>query len=865
MKIEKPEGLESNSFGQIDDMKASISEDSKSFLYEMMSKNLYSNPIGSIVREITSNCFDAHKEIGVDDPVIISKGNDEEGNYISFKDVGIGLSPERIKTIYMNYFSSTKRKSDDFIGGFGLGSKTPLSYADYFYISTNYNGKKYDYVLSMGDDSIPTLSLLYEQDTTERNGTEVKIHMKDWEKKEDYSHHWETRFKEELKSQLCYFDNVYFSEWGINNDYRLYETEYFKFRNKDQYSEEMHVVLGKVCYSINWKELGMNPIQIAVGIKFQIGELQVTPNRENLRYTDKAKALIKERVELAYNECLAMFREQNAPIENYFEWTKVKQKRPHVTFTTKVNDSEFGDSIVEDKLYLNYVEGINKRHRLAFANGISFLEDDNLLTYTYTFVGTVVNKVLQTDKRNKGRRYGRNYYGPFNLTPDRTERIFVSDKPSITELNAFIIENGSVFRETPITQIFQKGRMREICIKTSEERVKILDKKLKKEIEHTDREAETLDAIMTHKNTLSFGNRFTYFDVGAAKRLYDALKILRKQVREYWSIQPEPTQQQMAEFKEWKLISDSTRRRKKEGKVLCKSLAHSSSYTYEWKVETVKKENLSTKGRKYSIEQVGIEDFKGLVIYGFRKDTVRLKKAVTLIGQFGQFITNPDERDKRYPSNRLRDEAVRIIQISQQSEEFFIGKQNMTHVDNLFSDNHLFRQFASSLKIQEYLANTNRDMTYVGDIKRYIDQLKNICPEIGEHYTFLYEYWKDRNTKEVSGTDIDRADLKKEILNIADKYNLYDPVVEVRFKQVEAWFKGIEWMKFIEINSTTLPIILKELRDHKKKLSLEYYQKIVIEDKFTIKGVDKKQLSLELVIQEESDQPKFKILTNTAA
>ena len=36
----------------------------------------------------------------------------------------------------MNWFSSTKRNTDEFIGGWGLGSKSPLAYQDYFFIIT---------------------------------------------------------------------------------------------------------------------------------------------------------------------------------------------------------------------------------------------------------------------------------------------------------------------------------------------------------------------------------------------------------------------------------------------------------------------------------------------------------------------------------------------------------------------------------------------------------------------------------------------------------------------------------------------------------------------------------------------------------
>ena len=86
----------------------------------MLSSQIYRRPHESIVREITSNCFDSHIEANVDDPVIIKIKEDEAGWYISFNDFGVGLSPDRIEKIYTNLGESTKRESNKFIGAFGL-------------------------------------------------------------------------------------------------------------------------------------------------------------------------------------------------------------------------------------------------------------------------------------------------------------------------------------------------------------------------------------------------------------------------------------------------------------------------------------------------------------------------------------------------------------------------------------------------------------------------------------------------------------------------------------------------------------------------------------------------------------------------
>ena len=46
-----------------------ISPENAGFLFDIVSNQMYKNPIGSLIREITSNCFDAHVDANNDDPI----------------------------------------------------------------------------------------------------------------------------------------------------------------------------------------------------------------------------------------------------------------------------------------------------------------------------------------------------------------------------------------------------------------------------------------------------------------------------------------------------------------------------------------------------------------------------------------------------------------------------------------------------------------------------------------------------------------------------------------------------------------------------------------------------------------------------
>lgn len=391
MKIKTEKKLEVITVGEDTGvLEAGIDENSLPFLFEMMTEGLYSDPIGSMVREITSNCFDAHKEADVDDAVIIDiRYNSEDALWrIEFRDVGIGMSDERIAKIYSNYFSSTKRDTNELIGAFGLGSKTPLAYQDLFYITTVHKGIKYSCTYSKGE-TIPILDSDYgfreeiitrfirdknreniseeeldieneiypvthiELDTivnkypigvetTERDGTIIEVDIKE---NDLYL------FKEKIKKETCYFDNVYYgSICDIDNDYKIYEGKYFKYRNTFQYSEEMHILLGNVAYPIDFKQIGIKPIKIPVGVKFEIGELQVTPNRESIRYSEERNKLINERINNCIDELVEKHRADNSGITDIIEYIERRSEKTYVR-------------LGGDKLYIPVELGIDKNNR----------------------------------------------------------------------------------------------------------------------------------------------------------------------------------------------------------------------------------------------------------------------------------------------------------------------------------------------------------------------------------------------------------------------------------------------------------------------------------------------------------------------
>jgi len=310
-----------------------LSENAQSMVFQLFTKNIYSNPIGTVVREITSNCFDSHVEAGINSAVRIRSFFESESNthYISFIDYGVGMSPDRVENIYGVYFESTKRVDDTQIGGFGIGGKTPLAYkrstghgeGEYdnsFYVITTYNGIKYYYCVYEGKES-PIISLLHQEECQDHNGTEIRIPvlLKDL-----------PMFEQEMIKQLYYFENVIFEGFEhniLNNNYTIVRGKNFLFRGTN-YNESIHVCLGRVAYPIDYSVLGLNSYdyRIPVAIKLEIGEINVVASREQLDYNENTIKVLKKKLQKVVDEIKDLLSKQYDNIITLKQYFEVKHE-----------------------------------------------------------------------------------------------------------------------------------------------------------------------------------------------------------------------------------------------------------------------------------------------------------------------------------------------------------------------------------------------------------------------------------------------------------------------------------------------------------------------------------------------------------
>jgi hypothetical protein len=285
--------------------------------------NLYSDPIGSIVREITSNCIDANRErvLKLDSKIPMETGDDTSywsdkqtvcieyvekntilgiDECIMFHDYGCGLSQERVQNVFTTFGASTKRDNNYEIGGFGLGAKSPLAYADTFYVSSRHNGTETYYMIYRNNDNVPHMDQVYQKATDEKNGSSVIVPIKD-------GYYDRRKFKEAINEQLCFFKNLVYKNveealGEIKNYYTLQnrgkvieDTEDYVLTNDGR---DLFLLVGDVVYPINWDLLDDNEssYKASVGVRFNIGVLDLVPSREELRYTPTTVSAIKAKL-----------------------------------------------------------------------------------------------------------------------------------------------------------------------------------------------------------------------------------------------------------------------------------------------------------------------------------------------------------------------------------------------------------------------------------------------------------------------------------------------------------------------------------------------------------------------------------------
>lgn len=335
--------------------------------FKILIDGLYSNKIQAIVRELSSNAFDAQIVAGRGDtPFDIRLPNLLDPTF-SVRDYGTSLSHTDIMGLYTTVFASSKEGSNLEIGKFGLGSKTPFAYTDNFTVIAYLRGTKRVYGAYITVDGIPQISLMDSEDTDEPDGLMVSfpVNSKDCE-----------RFRLETERVYEGFDakpNIYGGTVSEIVRTVLHRGSNFKIFAGNGGARAKQ---GCVIYPIDLDALpALTPgqeaiLESSILIDFPIGQLDITPSRETLSYDDITIQNILDMAENINSEILAEHEATFSKIRTMYEarsFVAELQKSKLDTVLNWIATLKFNgkpvetlDSMARDKL--NQVYGVAITH-----------------------------------------------------------------------------------------------------------------------------------------------------------------------------------------------------------------------------------------------------------------------------------------------------------------------------------------------------------------------------------------------------------------------------------------------------------------------------------------------------------------------
>ena len=308
----KSENREVGRHGTTEERQFNIKGSAKAF--RILSDGLYSDKVLAVIRELSCNAKDSHIDAGKNDvPFEIHLPNSLEP-WFAVTDFGIGLSNEDVLEMYSTYFDSTKTNSNNVTGCLGLGSKSPFSYVDSFTVESRWEGVLTLFSCFYNEDGIPSIAIMADpMDTDEVNGLTIKMAVKDGDMRE---------FATKAASALDRFDPA--PTVTGNTDYAITTREYsvegndWKMLSRESsYGESnIHAIQGNVTYPVSSRSLGdltdaQNAIMnLTVDLSFDIGELDVTANREALGYDEATIENIKAKLDVVGKEIAPLYQDK---------------------------------------------------------------------------------------------------------------------------------------------------------------------------------------------------------------------------------------------------------------------------------------------------------------------------------------------------------------------------------------------------------------------------------------------------------------------------------------------------------------------------------------------------------------------------
>lgn len=272
-----------------------ISLEDSSHVMDLLQDGLYTDKILAVLREYSANAWDAHRMIGKGDVPIQVQIPTRTEPVLKIRDFGPGLSHDDVFKVFSQYGRSTKRDTNEAVGSFGVGSKSGFAYSDMFTITSWHGGEQRTYVAVL-DESVNgrRIDLLDTSDCDLADtGLEIMIVTRP-----DDTH----EFQSTAQKLYQHFN----PRPVINIQLPAKPAEQTVLKNgtivasSNTYGAQWMAIMGCVPYRVNLEKLDQTQISkclpnLSGSLFFEIGDVQVSASREELKYTTATKnALVQK-------------------------------------------------------------------------------------------------------------------------------------------------------------------------------------------------------------------------------------------------------------------------------------------------------------------------------------------------------------------------------------------------------------------------------------------------------------------------------------------------------------------------------------------------------------------------------------------
>lgn len=379
--------------GDMQEQEFGIVADAK--MFDILSSKLYTDIPLAIVRELSTNAYDAQVDAGKGDRPFDVHLPNRFHPVFRIRDYGTGMSPDTVKEVYTQYGNSTRGDSNAFVGALGLGSKSPFAYTDQFAVTSYFNGKAYVYSAFKNEKGNPSIALMSEDETAQPNGVEIRINVQE--------HHLYdfVAAAQRVYMHFPVLPNVKGTDFNIERPEPVIEGDGYKLYDNGRSAGRLTVVMGNVGYKLSSSKFGANLGYSAhLVIEAEIGSCDIQASREDLNYTDRTNNYLERRVSEAIEDATQQAQDRintNQPrlrqimqARQYSDLLPVSQKLGQVK--TKVDN------------------GYKMRRVHTSGNRLLIAEDrfnDYLQPYAntkYHFIHNDVGELKQSD-RNRVRHY----------------------------------------------------------------------------------------------------------------------------------------------------------------------------------------------------------------------------------------------------------------------------------------------------------------------------------------------------------------------------------------------------------------------------------------------------------------------------